>query len=304
MSLWLSPMESVSDLGFRTLCHKQGADLTFTEMIHAESIVKNNQATLDLIDTYDPAVPTGLQLLVSKKEILKQTLDIIKAKIDSNDNKFSNLQCIDLNFGCPSKEVIRSGAGPALLKRTGKMKEILSTLKTYSPIKAGIKIRLGLNNQEKNQKIYLKIIDIANELCLDYVTVHPKVASDSSVDPIDIEALQEIISRAKIPIIGNGFVTDGKSAKTMLDMGCHAVMIARAAVGNPFIFSTINAYLKNELVKTYSSEDYKQKLKEYEAIANKYGTKQKFFEYNKKMFELRIKGDMSYHSPSKILQWI
>lgn len=297
-------MESVSDLGFRTLCHKHGADLTFTEMIHAESIVKENQATLDLIDTYDPKVPTGLQLLVSKKEVLKQALDIIKTKIDSNDNKFSNLHCIDLNFGCPSKEVIRSGAGPALLKRNAKMKEILSTLKTYSPIKAGIKIRLGLNKQEKQEKVYLKIIDIANELGLDYVTVHPKVASDSSIEPIDTLALKEIIARAKIPIIGNGFVTDGKKAKSMLDMGCHAVMIARAAVGNPFIFSNIKSYLENKPEKLYLPEDYEKAWEEYKKISLQYKTKQKFFEYNKRMFELRIKGDMTYHSPSKILNWL
>lgn len=303
MVLWLSPMESVTDLGFRTLCHKQGASLTFTEMLFADSIVRNNQATMDIIDSYDPTVPTGIQLLASKKETLQKTLDILRQGIESNDGKFSNLQCVDLNFGCPSKEVINAGAGPALLKRTAKMKEILSTLKKHSPLRVGIKIRLGLNEVEKRQKVYLRVIEIANDVGLDYVTVHPKVASDSSNAPIDTAALQEIIDHAAVPIIGNGFVVDGKSAKAMLDMGCFAVMIARAAVANPFIFSDINSFLQGEPAKLRSLKDYETAWKEYDLIAKRHGTKLKFYEFHKRMFSLRMKGDMSYHAPSRILEW-
>ncbi len=297
-------MESVTDLGFRTLCHREGASLTFTEMIKAEAIVRNNKSTIDLIDTYDPTVPTGLQLLVSKPEVLKKTLAIIEGGIKTNDGKYSNLTCIDLNFGCPSPDIIKAGQGPALLKRTQKMKELLTVLKQYSPLPSGIKIRLGLNNYEKQQKIYLRVIDIANEVGIDYVTVHPKVASDSSMAPIDTHALQEIIDHATIPIVGNGFVTDYKSAKGMLDMGCSAVMIARAACGNPFIFSTIISELGGKPVQKYLATDFESAWKEYEKIATKYGPKTKFFEYNKRIFALRMRGDMAYHAPSRILKWV
>ena len=304
--LWLSPMESVSDLGFRTLCYQHGASLTFTEMIPALALVQKNKATLSLIDTHTPSVKTGLQLLVSKPEVLHKALKIIREGIETRDGRFSNLSVIDLNFGCPSPDIINSGNGPAMLKRTAKMKELLTILKKESPLPCVIKIRLGLNEKEKKQKVYLRVIEIANEVGLDYVTVHAKTAADTSTAPLDWKALQEIIVKAKIPIVGNGLVVDGSSAKRMLDMGCSAVMIARAAVGNPWIFEEIDTYLKTGkqsfLKKTGS--DYETAWNQYATIAEKYKTKQKFYDYHHHIFELRMRGDTSYHSPSRILSWL
>src|SRR3989338_3018839 len=166
--LWLSPMESVSDLGFRTVCYQHGASLTFTEMIRASALVQGNKATLSLIDTYTPSVKTGIQLLVSNTEILQKALAMIREGIDTKDGRFSNLSCIDLNFGCPSPEIINSGQGPALLKRTAKMKELLMILQREAPLPCGIKIRLGMNERERQQKVYLRIVEMANEVGLDY----------------------------------------------------------------------------------------------------------------------------------------
>ena len=304
--LWLSPMESVSDLGFRTLCYQHGASLTFTEMVRASALVQGNKATLSLVDTYTSSVKTGLQLLVSKKEILQKAMAVIKEGIEIKDGRFSNISVIDLNFGCPSPMIINLGQGPALLKRTVKMKELLTTLQKESPLPCGIKIRLGLNEIEKKQKVYLKVIEIANDIGLDYVIVHSKTVAGASMAPIDWKALQEIISKAKIPIVGNGLVVDGPSSKKMLDIGCSAVMIARAAVANPWVFEEIESYLmtgkKNPNAKT--ATDYMKAWNTYKNIADKYGTKNKFYEYHKKMFELRMQGDMKYHSPSRTLKWV
>jgi len=304
--LWLSPMESVSDLGFRTLCYQHGASLTFTEMIRASALVQGNKATTSLVDAYTPSVKTGIQLLVSKKEILQKALAMIKGGIEKNDGIFSNLSAVDLNFGCPSPEIINIGQGPALLKRTAKMKELLTTLRNESPLPCGIKIRLGLNDIEKKQKVYLRVIEIANELGLDYVTVHPKAAADASIAPIDLNALQEIIAKSRIPIVGNGLVVDGPSAKKILDLGCSAVMLARAAVGNPWIFEDIDNYLKTgkQLQREKMPDDYRVAWNTYAAIASKHETKKKFYDYHQRMFELRMNGDLGYHSPSRILEWV
>ena len=166
-------------------------------------------------------------------------------------------------------------------------------LKKYSPVPCGIKIRLGLNAYERNKKIYLRVIELANEAKLDWVIVHPKTADQGSQDPIDVKALKEIIKAATVPIIGNGFVVDKESAQEMFDLGCSGVMVARAAIGNPWVFSEIKG---NKVIK-----DYKQAFEEYKEIASKFGTKQKYFNYHKKIFELRQKGDMGYHAPSKVL---
>jgi tRNA-dihydrouridine synthase B len=301
-ALWLSPMEGVSDLGFRSICAKRGADLTFTEMIRADALVRNNKATLELIDTHDRNIPTGIQLIASKPKILQQALEIITKKIQDKSTPFLNLSCIDLNFGCPSLDIISKGGGPALMKREQRMKDLLHTLKKYSPLPCGIKIRLGLGNADKKNKVYLRCVKIANEIGLDWIIVHPKTASERSLDPIDIYALKEIIAESKIPIIGNGFVMDGKSAKTLLDLGCSGVMIARGAIINPWIFEEIRSFLNTG--KTVKIEkDYNALLSEYEAIVHKYGTKDKFLEYHHAQFKAHIAGNFKYHSPRRIKKW-
>ena len=113
----LSPMESVSDAAFRRLCWEQGAGFTWTEMIRARGIVRNNKSTLELVDSFDPEVPTGVQLFVVNEEELTAALARIEALADTTYPHFRNVTAVDLNFGCPSPEVIRVGAGPALLKR-------------------------------------------------------------------------------------------------------------------------------------------------------------------------------------------
>ncbi len=296
-------MEGVSDLGFRTLCSRRRAALTFTEMIRADGLVRGNKATTSLIDTFDPSVPTGIQLFVTKKEILKKTLGLIRKSIEENDGRFSNLSVIDLNFGCPSPEIIKIGGGPAMLKRVTKMQELLTILRSESPLPCGIKMRLGLNEQERKQKVYLRVVEIANNLGLDYLTVHPKVATDDSLAPLDLPALREMIDQSTVPIVGNGFVVDGPSAKRMLDLGCKAVMIARAAVGNPWIFTEIDHYLRTGKVVSFP-KDYAAAWKEYQAVVEKYGTKEKYYQYHQRMFELRKKGDLGFHSPSRILKWV
>jgi tRNA-dihydrouridine synthase B len=280
--VWLSPMEGVSDLGFRNLCINRGADMTFTEMIRADAIVRGNKATLSLIDTHIP-LNQGIQLLVSKPAILRKALE----RID-----FTNITGVDLNFGCPSPDVVGKGQGPALLKRVKRMKDLLFVLKKHSPVPCGIKIRLGMNKREKENKVYLRVVELANEAKLDWITVHPKTADQGSQEPIDMNALSEIISIATIPVIGNGFVRDQKSAQKMFDIGCSGVMIARAAIGNPWVFNEIKGYSV--------TKNFTKSFEEYKEIASKFGTKQKFFNYHKKIFALRDRGDMAYHAPSRI----
>ncbi len=296
-------MEGVSDLGFRTLCSRRRAGLTFTEMIRADGLARSNKATLSLVDSFDKSVPTGIQLFVTKPDILKKSLAIIRRGIEEKDGRFSNLSVIDLNFGCPSPEIIKLGGGPAMLKRTERMKELLTVLRTDSPLPFGIKIRLGMNEREKQQKVYLRIVELVNKIGLDYITVHPKVASDDSRAPIDFAALQEIIDHSSVPIVGNGFVVDGPSAKRMLGMGCSAVMIARAAVGNPWVFEEIDHYLKTGK-EVVLKKDYAGAWNEYKSIAEKYGTKGKYYDYHQKVFELRAKGDLGFHSPARIMKWV
>jgi tRNA-dihydrouridine synthase len=297
-ALWLSPMEGVSDLGFRSVCVKRGADLTFTEMIRADALVRNNKATIELIDTFLKEVPTGLQLLASKPATLEKALKMISKKREEGDQRYLNIVCIDLNFGCPSKDVITKGAGPALLKREQRMRDLLTTLKKESPVPCGMKMRLGLGTADRRNKVYLRVVELANEIGLDWITVHPKTADKNSFDPLDLDALREILAIAKVPIIGNGFVKDGKSAKHFFDMGCSGVMIARSAIVNPWIFEEIKEYLRTGKVSR-RDKDYAAALAEYEYIAIQYNAKDKFLTYHRKTFMDHVHGKLGYHSPNK-----
>ena len=126
----LAPMESVSDAAFRRLCWEQGAALTFTEMIRGAALARNNRSTIELIDT-------GVQLLVANEKELLGALNRLEALAQSTHPHLANIRVVDLNFGCPSPDVIRLGAGPALLKRRAKMRAIFDALRGFQQKSGG-----------------------------------------------------------------------------------------------------------------------------------------------------------------------
>jgi tRNA-dihydrouridine synthase B len=282
----LSPMESVSDAAFRRLCWQQGAGYTWTEMIRARGIVRNNKSTLDLIDSVDPEVPTGVQLFVTNEKELAEALAKLDALAASTHPHFKNLTAVDLNFGCPSPEVIRVGAGPALLKRRAKLRAIFEALagwkKTTSlPIGAvGAKIRLGLNRMEQDQKVYLPIIELANDT-LDYLVVHARHARQQSAEKPTWSAVGELKARATIPVIGNGdVVTPEDWARMQRETGADGAMIARGAIRSPWVFRALTD--KGSADPTRAELDAAEA--EYDANATRWGSKEKFRVWHREGF--------------------
>lgn len=299
----LSPLEGVSDIGFRSLCARNGAGLVWTEMVRAQAVIRNNASTLDLIDTYDESSATGLQLLAKSAEELTKclsTLDYLSNNFE-NRSHFKNIVAIDLNFGCPSPDIINEGAGPSLLKRKKKLREIFAALVNWKNsnslgnIKAvGCKIRLGLNISEQNNKIYMGVIEAANEAGLDYVTVHARHAKQRSSDQPTWNAITEIKDFAKMPVIGNGNVSSLIEAKRMMDMtNCDGVMIARAAIRNPWIFrhfntheNTSNQVQQNEIDTEYwpTVEEVQHEISLYSKISNINSSKSKYVTFHENNF--------------------
>ncbi len=233
----LAPMESVSDCAWRRLCAEQGAALTFTEMVRANALARGNKSTAELIDTHDAEVPTGVQLLVANERELAAALRTLEQLPQA-----SNLCAVDLNFGCPSPEVIRAGAGPALLKRRAKLEAIFETLRAWqrtTPLRigaVGAKIRLGLNRLEQDQKVYLPIVELANQH-LDYLTIHARHARQDSTSPPTWSAVAEAVARARIPIIANGDLTCADDwRRVSAETGASFALIARAAIRSPWVF--------------------------------------------------------------------
>jgi tRNA-dihydrouridine synthase len=282
----LSPMESVSDVGFRRLCHAQGAGLTYTEMIRARGIVRNNKSTLDLIDTHDPEVPTGLQLFVVSDVELLAALHKIEELASTTHPHFKNIIAVDLNFGCPSPEVIRIGAGPALLKRRNKLRAIFEALSTWKktttlPVQSvSAKIRLGLTQAEQDHKVYLPVVEMANDT-LDHLVVHARNAKQKSSARALWSAIRECKAAAKIPLVGNGDVVTREDAERMFkSTGCDGIMVARAAIRSPWCFRGLRATgaPTGTLVEIEAAEEL------WRTWATRHQSKPKFFTWHEEGF--------------------
>lgn len=234
MKLWLAPLEGVSDCAFRTLCYRHGADVTFTEMIRVDSLVRKNKATLNMLDLLSEA-PAGIQLL-AVKQIMTKTF------VEQFSSFHINPVQINLNLGCPSPEVIRQGGGAALIKRTQRVSELVSILKKLG-LPVSLKIRLGLNAYEQKHKVYLHLL---KNVDADAFIVHARHARQSSKEAADWNIFEECIATGK-HIIPNGDISEREHIAYFRQLGVKEVMIGRAAVRNPSVFNYLKGAEKKSI---------------------------------------------------------
>ncbi|MBM4281296.1 MAG: tRNA-dihydrouridine synthase family protein [Deltaproteobacteria bacterium] len=279
----LAPLEGVSDIGFRRLCFEQGAALTYTEMLRARGLAQRNRATLDLIDTHHPAVTTGVQLLATSPDELLAALGVLEQGARGAEPHWQNIVAVDLNFGCPSRDVIQQGAGPALLKRRARIGAIIDALARWKttttlPIKAvSIKIRLGLNAKEAEHRVYLPVVEMASSARLDWITVHARHAGQRSRDKPDWTAIGEAKKVATIPVVGNGDVRTRDDARRLHEAtGCDAFLIARAAIGSPWAFRA----LRGQGAADAAAGDIERERVRYDETAARVRTKDKYRQFH------------------------
>jgi len=227
----LASLERYSDSVFRTLSYNHGADLTFTEMAHVESFLKRNTVSLEKIEPRD-ATPVQIQILSSNEGKLHRFLSDFKP--------FDGFMGFNLNLNCPSKDVIRQGKGAAMVKRAAKTARLVSLIRDHGH-PASVKIRLGLNQFEKDNKLYLNNLGGVDP---DFFVVHAKHAAQSSGEKEDNSVYPECVEAARgIPVIANGGIETPEMVQSLVEMGVGGVMIGRAAMENPAIFDL----MKNEL---------------------------------------------------------
>lgn len=253
----LCPLERVSDVGFRRLCFQNGAALTWTEMIYASEFSKRSRQALAQVDTHDNETLTGIQFLVDRTaskdnwgvDTLHRALETLEEGIVGGQNpEWKNIVAIDLNFGCPSPNLVKRGAGPSQMRRRSKIKNLFEALSqwkksttTLPNIQAvGAKIRLGLNPLEQRHQVYLPVAEAAATCGLDYLVVHARNAKEKSRSKPTWKAIgevKEVVGDSDLKIIGNGNVLDKKDMEKMMKMtNCDGVMVGRAAMKNPWCF--------------------------------------------------------------------
>ncbi len=232
--LILAPMAGVTDLPFRLLCREQGAGLVCMEMVSAKAIFFHNKNTENLMEIDPEEQPAALQLFGSDPDIISEMAKRIEEK------PFSIL---DINMGCPVPKVVNNGEGSALMKNPKLVEEIIT--KTVKAIKkpVTIKIRKGFCDDLVNA---VEIAKIAEGCGAAAVAVHGRTREQYYSGKADWDIIARVKASVSIPVIGNGDVTDGPSAKAMLEQtGCDGLMVGRAARGNPWIFQEILHYLEN-----------------------------------------------------------
>lgn len=232
--LILAPMAGVSDLPFRLLCRENGAGLVCMEMISAKAIYYHNKNTRELMEIHPNENPVSLQLFGSDPVIISEMAKRIEDK---------PFDILDINMGCPVPKVVNNGEGSALMKNPGLVEKIISQTVKAVQKPVTVKIRKGFCEQTANA---VEIAKIAEGCGAAAVAVHGRTREQYYTGRADWDIIRQVKEAVRIPVIGNGDVTDGPSAKALLlETGCDGIMIGRAARGNPWIFREIAHYLKN-----------------------------------------------------------
>jgi tRNA-dihydrouridine synthase B len=251
----LAPMAGVSNSPFRLLARRLGAGLIFAEMVSDKGLIFENEKTINLLFMTDEEKPMVQQIFGSDLK----TMVAAASYIDQN----SNCDIIDINMGCPVPKVaLRAQAGASLMKNPDLIYEIVSQIvqKVSKPVT--VKIRSGWDDKSINAVEVAKRIEAAGASA---ITVHARTRAQGYDGFADLNVIKAVKENVSIPVIGNGDVKDGPSAKHMLEYtGCDAVMVGRGALGNPWVFNEINAYLKDgSIVKRPTLEEIKQMMIEH-----------------------------------------
>lgn len=244
-NLILAPMAGVTDLPFRLLCREKGAGLVCMEMVSAKAIYYKNKNTDELMEIHPDEKPASLQLFGSDPDIISEMAKQIEER---------PFAILDFNMGCPVPKVVNNGEGSALMKNPKLVEEILSKLVKAVKKPVTVKIRKGFHDDMINA---VEIAKIAEDCGVAAIAVHGRTREQYYAGKADWDIIAQVKQAVSVPVIGNGDVIDGPSAKALVEQtGCDGIMIGRAVRGNPWIFREIEHYLKTgeRLAKPAGSE--------------------------------------------------
>lgn len=256
----LAPMAGVTDLPFRILCREQGAGMVCMEMVSAKAIYYGNKNTEQMLEIHPEEMPASLQLFGSDADIISEMAKRIEER---------PFAVLDLNMGCPVPKVVNNGEGCALMKDPGLVERILTKLVKAVEKPVTVKIRKGFDEEHVNA---VEIARIAESCGVAAVAVHGRTRAQYYSGRADWDIIAAVKDAVKIPVIGNGDVTDTESAQAMLrSTGCDGVMIGRAAQGNPWIFREVTQYLETGTVPPRPGpEEVKELVRRHAALQLQY----------------------------------
>ena len=228
----LAPMAGVTDYSFRILCKEQGAGIVYSEFVSAHGIIRKNEKTLDMIKFTDEERPIGIQIFGDEPEVMGKAARFVADQFKPD--------IIDINYGCPVPKITKRGAGSAALKDLCLMEEITSAVVESVPqVPVTVKMRAGWDSQS------IVVETAGNQLekaGVKAITLHPRTTKQHFTGKSDWSLIKTLKQAVSIPVIGNGDIDTADDVKRMFEeTGCDAVMIGRAALGNPWIFRELKS---------------------------------------------------------------
>jgi nifR3 family TIM-barrel protein len=229
----LAPLAGITNLPFRLLAKSAGCALVYSEMISANGLVHGSKKTAAMLDTLAAEKPVAMQIFGAEPGVMAAAAEIVED---------AGADIVDINFGCSVKKVVKTGAGAALMQDLQRAEAVLCAVRKAVSIPLTIKIRTGWDPSGDQAYSLCRTAETCGVVA---VCIHPRTATQGFGGRADWSIIAEVKRRIHLPVIGNGDIGSPEDALAMLaETGCDAVMIGRAAVGDPFIFRRILAVLE------------------------------------------------------------
>ena len=253
--LCLAPMAGATDYAFRKICIAGGADYTVSEMISAKALCFKDKKTAVLARIRAEEHPIALQIFGSDPEIMAKAANMLSTGSYEGCQSEILPFAIDINMGCPVHKIVSNKEGSALMRDPVLAWEIMAAVKEGSTVPVTVKIRAGFDKDHICAPLYA---EMAQKAGLSAVCVHGRTREQMYRPPVDLEVIKDCVSAVKIPVIGNGEIMSAQDALHMKEYtGCASLMIARGALGNPYLFEEIRAKLEG---KEYQAPGFRERL--------------------------------------------
>ncbi len=252
-NLFLAPVAGYSDAAFRSVCIENGASFTYTEMVSAEALVRNNLKTEILMKRAYNESSYAVQIFGPEPQVMKDATQIVLEK--------TKCECIDINCGCPVPKIVKTGAGSALTRDPERLYQVAKAVVeaaggtvSQGGVPVTVKIRSGW---EQKLITWKEAAQAAMEAGVSAITIHPRTKAQGYEGHADWSIMKKLVNfvDGKIPVFGSGDLFKPEDAKKMLEQtGVDAVMFARGAMGNPFIFADAKSLLQNGSYESVPAE--------------------------------------------------
>ena len=235
-NVFLAPMAGITDLAFRLMCKKHGADMVYTEMINAKAVCYEDKNTYEMLRVIHEEMPVAVQIFGNEPEYMAEAARIL--------TQLGIFKLIDINMGCPAPKVIKNGDGSALMKDIKLASAVMESVKNATNLPVTVKFRKGWDEESINAPEFALAMQ---ESGADAITVHGRTRQQYYSGKADWDIIRQIKQMVDIPVIANGDIFSKEDAKNILDHTmADGIMVARGAQGNPFIFDQIRTYLNDQ----------------------------------------------------------